>query len=90
MAEAGVGVAGERQQLIARNGAANEGLQDRRGDLGEGLAGKAGDGLGGEPRPRLRHVEAAVPGAAREQGLRQALASGADVPHGGWSSRTGD
>ena len=54
VAEAGIGVAGERQQLGARDGAAGEGLQDRGGDLGEGLAGEGGDGLRAAAAARSR------------------------------------
>ena len=45
VAEAGIGVAGNRQQLAARDRAAGERLQQRGGDLGEGPAGKGRDGL---------------------------------------------
>ena len=83
VAEAGVGVARERDQLGARDRAAGERLQQGDGDLGERLAGEARDRLGRNLRPGLRHVEPAVAREPRQQrileGELRGLASGADV-----------
>ena len=77
VAEAGVGVAGERDQLAARDGAAGEGLQQRRGNLGERLAGEAGDRLGGQLRPGLAARTARRRAPARPAGRPRRTSSGA-------------
>ena len=53
------------------------------GDLRIGPAGQAGDLLGGENRPGIRHIEAAIAGKAGQRHLdeaeRRGLAPGGDV-----------
>jgi hypothetical protein len=83
VAEAGIGVARERHQLGPGDRAAHVGLEQRDRDLGERLAGEAGDGLGRNPRPGLRDIEPTVARKPGQQGglegqLRR-FASGAYV-----------
>ena len=85
MAELAIGLARHAGEIGLGDGAPDERPDHLDGDFGIGTAGKAGDGPGLEPRPGLRHIEAAVAGEAREHGFGEAkgrgLAPGRDVMH---------
>jgi len=57
---------------VLRDGVAHEGTHHLDGDFRIGPSGKAGDHAGLEPRPSLRHIEAAVAGKASQHGLPEA------------------
>ena len=87
MAEAGVGVAGEREQLAARDGSRRaNGSSSDAATSANGLPAKAAIVSRGELGPGLRHVEPAVARQARQQRVLEAelgrFASGADVSQG--------
>ena len=85
--EGGVGLAAHVQERVGGEGVAREAADHRGGDLGVRAAGEARDLLARQLRPRLRRVQAAVGGQAREQGLGEGdgrgLAPGGDVAHAG-------
>ena len=67
MAEAAVSLARHAREVGFGDGIGSEQPDHLYGDFGIGPAGKAGDCLRLEPRPDLRHIEAAVAGKASEQ-----------------------
>ena len=69
MAEGAVGLLRHAREIGLRDAVADEGPDHLDRDLGIGPAGKAGDGLGIELGPRLRHIKPAVAGQAREHDL---------------------
>jgi hypothetical protein len=89
VAEAGVGLAGDRDQLVVGDRAARERLQQRDGHFGERPAGEGRNGLGRQAGPRLRQVEPAVARKTRQQrvleGQLRRFASGAHVPQETWT-----
>ena len=86
MAEIAVGLARHAGEVVVGDGVADERTDDLDRDLRIGPAGKARDRVGVEPRPGLRHVEAAVAGKPGEHHLdeteRRGLAPGGDIAHG--------
>ena len=83
MAKIAVGLARHAGEVGFGDGIADERADHLDRDFGIGTAGKAGDRLRLEPRPGLRHIEAAVAGKTREHGLgkaeRRGLAPGRNV-----------
>ena len=85
MAKDAVGFARHAGEVELGDLAAREWADDLDRDFRIGLAGETRDGLAIEPRPGLRHVEAAVAGEARERHIdkaeRRGFAAGRDVAH---------
>ena len=85
MAELAVGLARHAGEIGFGDRVAGERPDHLDGDLGVGPAGEARDRLRLEPRPGLRHIEAAVAGETREHHVGEAegggLAPGGDVTH---------
>src|SRR3984885_5973648 len=76
MPEGAVGFAHHAGEVGVSDGVAGEKPDYVDGHLGIGPAGKARDRCALELRPRLRHVETAVAGEAREHHLGEAQARG--------------
>ena len=83
MAKSAIGLARHAGEIGFADGIADERADHLDRDFGIGAAGKAGDRLRLEPRPSLRHIEAAVAGETREHDLgeaeRRGLAPGRNV-----------
>ena len=86
VAEAGVGAGDERAERGLGEGVAGERREDAERGVLVGEAGEGGDLVGGERRPGLGEVEAAVAGETCEHRLLEAEdgggAAGRDVIHG--------
>ena len=92
--EIAVGLAREAGEVVLGDVLADERAHHLDRDLGIGLPGKAGDGIGGKPRPLLGYVEASVAREAREHRVHKAerwgLAPGGDIAHGALRLRSDD
>ena len=92
--EIAVGLARETGKVVLRDTLADERAHHLDRDLGIGLPGKAGDGIGGKPRPLLGYVETPVAREAREHRVHKAerwgLAPGGDIAHGALRLRSDD
>ena len=86
VAKRAIGLARHAGEICSRDRVADKRPNHFDGDLGIGLAGKAGDGFGVELRPGFRHVKSAVAGETRERHLDEVecrgFAPGRDVTHG--------
>ena len=86
MAEIAVGLARHAAEIVLGDGIADEGADHLDRHLRIGPAGEARDGVGLEPRPSRRHVEAAVAREPCEHRLDEAkrwgLTPGGNITHG--------
>ena len=83
MAEGAVSLARDARQVGVGNAVTHERADHFDRDLGIGAAGERRDRLRAQPRPGVRHIEAAVTGEARERDVekaeRRSLAAGGNV-----------